>query len=321
MKIAIFAREPLSGRFSHERVREAYERCLRESGHAVTVFRGDGFKAMLNALLRSWYFDRCIVVGDINFVVPFLYFKKPVLVIHDLGHYLHDLKGFKRFLFGLLWYEIPILSAHRLIFISKHTKTLCEEAFSVARRKQSCLIKNCAGYSIPLAPNRFDLSTVENIILVGRHPLKNINWLCQVLVGKGYRVTVIGDRKSNCLEDFDEELLVLDCIPDHEYVAACLSADIFVTASLDEGFGLVPIEMQSLGLPVIAMDSVINREILGSSVLYFQRNKADQLLARISELDDSAVYSSFVQRGFKNCERYSYPQFRIRLENFVREAW
>jgi hypothetical protein len=79
--------------------------------------------------------------------------------------------------------------------------------------------------------------------------------------------------------------------------------------------------MQSLGLPVIATDSSINREILGESVLYFQKDKADQLLARVAELEDPVVYSSVVQRGFKNCERYSYPQFSMKLKKIVMEAW
>lgn len=63
------------------------------------------------------------------------------------------------------------------------------------------------------------------------------------------------------------------------------SHDVFVFPSVSETFGHPMAEALGSGLPVVAADTAINREICGDAAVYFQPFSPTELLQRIRELD------------------------------------
>ena len=72
-----------------------------------------------------------------------------------------------------------------------------------------------------------------------------------------------------------------DWVPDDGIVEAYRGADVVVSASRFEGFGLTPMEGLAMGLPVIASDIAPHREFLGDAVRYFAPDDADTLAAEL----------------------------------------
>lgn len=62
------------------------------------------------------------------------------------------------------------------------------------------------------------------------------------------------------------------------------SNDIFVFPSVSETFGFPLVEAMACGLPIIAADTLTNREICGTAALYFPPFDAEALASRIKQL-------------------------------------
>lgn len=81
----------------------------------------------------------------------------------------------------------------------------------------------------------------------------------------------------------------------------------FLWPSLHEGFGIPPVEAQGLGVPVIASDIPINREILGDSALYFPATEPAELAERMVALaGDAALRSELGERGRENARKFTW---------------
>lgn len=97
--------------------------------------------------------------------------------------------------------------------------------------------------------NRADIS----LVIIGK-----VGWKCDELVEA---------IKSH--EEFGNRLLWLEEATDADLLAVLQSADALVAASEDEGFGLPIVEAQRVGLPVIARDIPVFREVAGEDATYF----------------------------------------------------
>lgn len=75
-------------------------------------------------------------------------------------------------------------------------------------------------------------------------------------------------------------------------------ADIFVFPSVAESFGFPMAEAMSHGLPVLAADTPVNREVCGQAALYFDPLDADDLAARLLNMAaDEALCSRLGKIG------------------------
>ena len=74
--------------------------------------------------------------------------------------------------------------------------------------------------------------------------------------------------------------------------------DIFVFPSVSETFGFPLVEAMASGIPVIAADSNINREICGEAALYFRPYDAQELVERINSIRTQPnLYNFLCERG------------------------
>lgn len=85
------------------------------------------------------------------------------------------------------------------------------------------------------------------------------------------------------------------------------AASLFVFPSLDEGFGLPPLEAMACGAPVVSSQAASMPEVLGDAALLVEATNTE-LLAHAMEqvLSDKQLATSLVDRGFAQCRRYSW---------------
>ena len=94
-------------------------------------------------------------------------------------------------------------------------------------------------------------------------------------------------------------------------------SNIFIVASIFEGFGLAPIEAAFLDKIIIASDTYIHREILGNYPLYFIRDNLDDLTNKISYvLNGEFQIDKEALNQIK--ERYSVESAANRLEEHLK---
>jgi len=110
----------------------------------------------------------------------------------------------------------------------------------------------------------------------------------------------------------------LDAVSREELVGLYCNASALVFPSLCEGFGLPILEAMSCGCPVLSSNTTSMPEVYGDAALPFDPRNAEALATQLARaLDDSVLRASLVERGFRNCDRFSWR----RTAELVRGAY
>jgi glycosyltransferase involved in cell wall biosynthesis len=92
----------------------------------------------------------------------------------------------------------------------------------------------------------------------------------------------------------------------HHLYSAC---DAYVSAAYAESFAHPLVEAMSSGLPVVASDLAVHREVCGEAALYFPRFSAEEFSHCIQQLAAEPDLShQLSQTGRKQAEKYSWAQ-------------
>ena len=103
-----------------------------------------------------------------------------------------------------------------------------------------------------------------------------------------------------------------------ELYATC---DLFVYPTLVESFGLPLIEAMACGLPVVASDIPVNRELAGEAPLYFQALDADELAGKIAEVGrDGELRASMSRASLQQSRPYTWAAHVERLLKILKEV-
>lgn len=99
------------------------------------------------------------------------------------------------------------------------------------------------------------------------------------------------------------------------------SSDLFVYPTLVESFGLPLIEAMACGLPVVASDIPINRELAGAAPLYFQPFDVVELTDRIAQVvREPALRDSMSRASLEQSRSYTWSAHVDRLLKILEEV-
>lgn len=134
--------------------------------------------------------------------------------------------------------------------------------------------------------------------LRSRHPL--------VMVCSHQDVAVLLRREATIL-GIESQTRFVSRLSDGDLRSLYNAASLFVFPSLDEGFGLPPLEAMACGAPVVSSQAASMPEVLGDAALLVEATNTE-LLAHAMEqvLSDKQLATSLVDRGFAQCRRYSW---------------
>jgi len=98
-------------------------------------------------------------------------------------------------------------------------------------------------------------------------------------------------------------------------------ADIFVYPSVVESFGHPLVEAMASGLPIVAADVPINREICGDAALFFQPFSPEDLGLAISQLmDDSSLAAEMSRRSLLRSQDFCWEKHLTTLLGLIRAS-
>jgi glycosyltransferase involved in cell wall biosynthesis len=261
------------------------------------------------------------VTGDVQYLTTFMRRRRTILTVLDLVT-VERLGGFRRWLYFLLWFRIPIARARVVTTISSYTRDhLLRELGS---GKADVRVVHCQlmdGYVA--APRVFNTSRPV-ILMVGLAPNKNFFRTVEALTGIACELRIIGQLGERDLETLAESGLpytngfrLTDAQMRDEYA----SCDMLVFASTAEGFGLPILEAQAIGRPVVTSNVTSMPEVAGDAAELVDPFDVNSIRAGVLRvIQDEPRRAELISRGFENVKRFHPRAIAERYAAIYREV-
>lgn len=110
-------------------------------------------------------------------------------------------------------------------------------------------------------------------------------------------------------------------VPDNQLKEMYRTSAALVYPSLDEGFGIPPLEAMSYGLPVIASNIPVLKELFSDAPLYIYPGRIETWERAFALLQDDTQTAPHVERGRDIAQRFTPEAMRMQLEAMIRNVW
>ncbi len=261
------------------------------------------------------------LTGGLGYYSLFLPTKNTILTIHDTNHYEHDLKGLKKWLFGLLFYKIPYRNTYSLTTVSNHTKSRLIKLFGFKENK-IVVIPNCYPDDFKASPKKH-LNKSIKILQIGTKENKNIIRLINAIVGLDVQLTIIGKLSPKLISLLERNKI--NYINKYnlnrkgiyrEYI----NTDIVAFISLYEGFGLPIVEANAVGRAVITSKTSSMPEVGGNAAHYVNPYDVDDIKDGIVKvINDNEYRNQLISNGYRNIEKYNPIEIARKYEQLYQK--
>jgi glycosyltransferase involved in cell wall biosynthesis len=157
--------------------------------------------------------------------------------------------------------------------------------------------------------------------LVRRHLVRDVQLVLTCTLEEttgGYRTQNVAALVTRL--GIESQVLQLGPVPYDQLQFLYSSADIYVTAAYAETFAHPVVEAMACGLPIIASDLPVHREICRDAAIYFPRFSAQDLADRIAHLAHSPDLSAdLARRGLIRSHDFSWERHTDEILNVARE--
>lgn len=259
------------------------------------------------------------ITGDIHYCLIGLIGCKSVLTVHDLSSYKFSKNKLKRTLLKLLWFDIPLLIADKVVCISE---TIREELFEITKRKDIDVIYNALHPGFKPVYNDFNIDK-PIILQIGTAWNKNVQKMAESINGINCHLRIIGNIDidlKNSLEQNNIDYSVDKDLSDDEIVNEYVNCDIVSFCSLYEGFGMPIIEANKVGRCVITSNVNPMKEISNGSAILVNPHDVESIrLAFKNLICSSELRSKLIATGFKNSLRFEVEEITKLYINLYKE--
>ena len=144
------------------------------------------------------------------------------------------------------------------------------------------------------------------------------------IIGSGRPELVDNFRNQIKKRGLNKNIKLLGFLTDENAFKTLKSSKVFIFPSHEEGFGLAPLEAQSLGIPVIAWDLDVFEEIFPQGMYKVKFRNIDKFAHKIIEiLKNKSTRDNLSQKALLNSRRFDWSktaEFELSLiDKFIDE--
>jgi glycosyltransferase involved in cell wall biosynthesis len=283
-------------------------------------------------LPREFASEKFDLIHYPHFNSPILFGKKSICTIHDITPLFfpgHKMKSIIRRLGYKLVFKSTLRKASKIIAVSESTKAGIIEHFRINPDKIIVTYEGVDERFKPIANNDIITSTkarlnltkpfiffvgvwrshknIENLVAAFNILKKRYNIPHQLVLAGREDLHYTKVREKIEASTFKNDIITLGYISDSDLPILYNAADAFVVPSFIEGFGLIAIEAQNCGCPVVSTNTSSMPEVLNDSALFFDPNNAEQMAEQIHDVISNAdLRKNLIEKGFKNIKRFSW---------------
>ena len=322
-KVTYINREPRKTGFSIEGIFSLIKDCLKGRVE-IGNYDMDPRKSWLRNVfaVRKHAGDINHVTGDVNFLLLWLWGKKNLLTVHDMGHY-DTLRGrkVKHIVYHYFWFYLPLKNATYVTVISNFTRDKLLEYFKYPPHRIRVVydpVKPIFRYHPKEA-----LNAKPRILQIGTGKHKNLTNLIAAVEGMDVHLDIVAMPDEAMMERLrasNVPFTVYSGLTDAGVNERYVACDLLFFASFYEGFGMPIIEAQSVGRPVITSNLGAMKEVAGDSAVLVDPSNVDEIKSAINEiLTNRARYNALVASGRDNIVRFHHEKIAQDYLNVYQE--
>ncbi len=284
-------------------------------------------------------------------VAPYFSTTKTVITVHDITPLLFpSLLPLKtRIYWNLIKHNIK--KADKIIAVSNTTKKDIVNNLKIEGSRISVIYHGVSGDFYPriitksekdsyLSRLNLEIPKISNIILSVStiHPRKNYTHLIKAfnIVKKQSDIPVhllIAGKVDDDIymeelkylintKNLQSDVHLLGYVSDKELTLLYNIADLFIYPSLYEGFGLPILEAQACGCPVITSNVSSMPEVAGDGAILVDPYNVEEIACAANKvISDKNISDNLIQKGFKNCKRFSWKKCAEETSKVYEEFW
>lgn len=239
---------------------------------------------------------------------------------------------------------LTLRQAHRIIAISEDTARDVVTYYQIPRERIQVIYPGCDPRFGPLpaeeaakVKQKYHLPDTFILHVGSISRKKNLLTLVRAIAnlkqrGIGARLVLVGrvyeKARDNALfhyirqENLTSEIIWLGAVPDQDLVAIYNCATVLAFPSLQEGFGLVPLEAMSCGLPVVTSGAGAIREVIGNAGLIVEDPTDETDWACILEqvLRDTSLRAQLRVQGLERARLFSNEEAAKKVLQLYRQV-
>lgn len=271
-----------------------------------------------------------------HFNVPFFYFGKYVVTIHDLIK--HESRGvatttrfpmvyWLKFIVYRLVTWITIKKAIKIITPSYFWKKELVKRYALKEKRiivtyegvDEHFLKQVSNFNLQEILSKYKIKKPFVIYTGSLYPHKNVERLVKAvtLINQDLKLVIVCarnvfyERFLQRVKELNAENFVnlVGFVPDEDLAIIYKQAEVLVFPSFWEGFGLPGLEAMGVGLPVIAANASCLPEVYGQAALYFNPLDEKELAEKIQLLrDNKKLREDLIKKGFEQVKKYSWQK-------------
>lgn len=246
------------------------------------------------------------ITGDIHYCMLALIGCTSVLTIHDTVVIdFHKSSKLKKLLIEWLWFRLPLMIATKVVCISDQTR---QSVMKYTNRKDIVVIYNAIDPLFKTFPPQKHFKELPTVLIVGTNPNKNLLRTFEALQGVKCKVKIIGELNENHLAALKKYQISYENkhnLSDEQILEEYAKCDVVSFVSLFEGFGMIVIEANKVGRPVVCSDIPVLREIAGDAALFVDPYSVVNIQnAFLQLMRDDNTYNGYVEKGLENASKY-----------------
>ena len=177
--------------------------------------------------------------------------------------------------------------------------------------------------------DRFGINGRYLLYVGNLKPHKNVIQLIRaynLLKGRTkHQMVIVGEKDRSVLRCLPGELLegvvFTGEVSDDNLTCFYSGADLYVSASLYEGFGLPLLEAMACGTPVVALKTPSLEEIIGDAGYVVEKNSPEEFADAVYNiLSDVNKQRSMVEKGFERVQEFSWRKTAIKTLEIYEEV-
>lgn len=231
----------------------------------------ENLKCLFTLIRLGASYDVIHITGGIYWLSLFFPRRKVLLTFHDFGSYINT-RGWKRWVYWILWFQLPIFWSKYFTFVSHETKCDFEKYFFLTSNKNKVIIHNPIRPSFTVWDGMENLRSID-VLQIGGAPHKNRRLLIDIGVKLGLNVVVVGGDEVNI-----EGVGFYKDLTDTELAQLYLRSKYLWMVSDSEGFGVPVIEGLSMGCIPIISDLKVLKEVCDYNAIIVNKSNVESIL-------------------------------------------